>query len=89
MARVEFTDNLQKHLPCPPARAPGDTVRAVLEVVFEENAPLRSYLLDDQGRLRKHVNIFINGEMIADRIRLTDPVEDDDQVFVFQALSGG
>lgn len=89
MARIEFTDNLQKHLPCPPATAAGETVRAVLESVFEENAPLRSYLLDDQGRLRKHVNIFINGDMIADRKTLTDPVTDKDQVFVFQALSGG
>lgn len=89
MARIEFTDNLQKHLPCPPAEANGETVRAVLESVFEENAPLRSYLLDDQGRLRKHVNIFINGDMISDRTRLSDPVTDKDQVFVFQALSGG
>ena len=89
MARIEFTDNLQKHLPCPPAEASGKTVRAVLENVFEENAPLRSYLLDDQGRLRKHVNIFVNGDMIADRISLSDPVTDKDQVFVFQALSGG
>jgi molybdopterin converting factor small subunit len=89
MARIEFTDNLQKHLPCPPAEASGETVCAVLESVFEENAPLRSYLLDDQGRLRKHVNIFVNGDMIADRIRLSDPVTDKDQVFVFQALSGG
>ncbi|WDI30567.1 MoaD/ThiS family protein [Hyphococcus flavus] len=89
MARIEFTDNLQKHIPCPPAEAPGDTVRAVLESIFEENAPLRSYLLDDQDRLRKHVNIFINGDMITDRIRLSDPVTDKDQVFVFQALSGG
>ncbi|WP_425408313.1 MoaD/ThiS family protein [Hyphococcus sp.] len=89
MARIEFTDNLQKHLPCPPRRAPGETVRAVLESVFEENAPLQSYLLDDQGRLRKHVNIFINGDMISDRARLSDPVAEEDQVFVFQALSGG
>jgi len=89
MVQVAFTDNLQKHLPCPPASAPGETVRAVLESVFEENAPLRSYLLDDQGRLRKHVNIFVNGDMIADRKTLSDPVTDKDQVFVFQALSGG
>lgn len=89
MVQVAFTDNLQKHLPCPPASAPGGTVRDVLDAVFKENAPLRSYLLDDQGRLRKHVNIFINGDMIEDRARLSDPVSDDDQIFVFQALSGG
>ena len=89
MAQVSFTDNLQKHLPCPPTEASGDTVQEVLEAVFAENEPLRSYLLDDQGRLRKHVNIFVNGAMVSDRVRLTDPVADEDQVFVFQALSGG
>ncbi len=89
MAHVSFTDNLQKHLPCPPVTAPGDTVRAVLDAVFEDNATLRSYLLDDQDRLRKHVNIFINGKAVTDRATLADPVGKNDAVYVFQALSGG
>lgn len=89
MAQVAFTDNLLKHLPCPPTEAAGDTVHAVMEAVFSENPPLRSYLVDDQGRLRKHVNIFVNDEMITDRTGLTDPVTENDRVFVFQALSGG
>ena len=89
MAQVAFTDNLLKHLPCPPTKAAGDTVRAVMEAVFSENPPLRSYIVDDQGRLRKHVNIFVNDEMIADRTGLSDSVEENDRIFVFQALSGG
>lgn len=89
MAHVSFTDNLQKHLPCPPVTAPGKTVRAVMDAVFAKNAPLRSYILDDQDRLRKHVTIFINDAAISDRVRLSDPVADHDRVFVFQALSGG
>ncbi|MEM9619590.1 MAG: MoaD/ThiS family protein [Pseudomonadota bacterium] len=89
MPSVSFTDNLQKHLPCPPVSVSGDTVRAAMEAVFAENPSLRSYLLDDQARLRKHVNIFVNDAMIADRIALSDPVTDNDRIFVFQALSGG
>lgn len=89
MPQVSFTDNLQKHLPCPPVSAPGETVRAVMDAVFADNPPLRSYLLDDQGRLRKHVNIFVNDAMIADRTGLSDQVTDNDRIFVFQALSGG
>ncbi len=89
MPQVSFTDNLMKHLPCPPTDAAGDTVHAVMESVFESNPPLRSYLVDDQGRLRKHVNIFINDRMIEDRIGLSDAVANNDRVFVFQALSGG
>jgi hypothetical protein len=89
MARVSFTDNLKRHLDCPPAAAEGATVRAVLDGVFAENPRLRSYLLDDQGRLRKHVNVFVNDGAVADRVLLSDRVSANDQLFVFQALSGG
>lgn len=89
MARVSFTENLQRHLSCPVACGVGDTVSAVLHDVFRDNAGLRSYLLDDQGRLRQHVSIYINDRLVADRERLTDPVAAADEVFVFQALSGG
>lgn len=89
MAKVSFTGNLQRHLSCPPVEAAGGTVMAVLEAVFEGNPRLRSYLLDDQDRLRKHVKIYLNDRVIADRERLSDPVAEGDEVFVFQALSGG
>jgi molybdopterin synthase sulfur carrier subunit len=39
--------------------------------------------------VRRHVSIYVNADHIADRDRLSDPVNDDDEVFVFQALSGG
>lgn len=89
MGRISFTDNLMRHVPCPPARVDAGTVREALERVFADNPPLRSYLLDDQGRLRKHVNVFVNTRPVADRIGLSDPVAATDEVFVFQALSGG
>ena len=89
MARVAFTANLQRHLSCPDQMVPGGTVRAVLDRVFAAEPRLRSYILDDQDRVRRHVAIYVNGDRIADRERLSDPVGDDDEVFVFQALSGG
>ena len=89
MPRVSFTANLQRHLACPTTDASGDTVRAVLENVFGGNPRLRSYLLDDQGGLRQHVNIFINDAAVSDRMALTDPVSAGDEIFVMQALSGG
>lgn len=89
MARVSFTENLRRHLPVPPVEAEGSTVRELLDDVFRTNPPLRSYLLDDQGRVRRHVNVFINTRPISDRVRLSDPVSASDEVFVFQALSGG
>jgi sulfur carrier protein ThiS len=89
MPRVAFTANLQRHLSCPVQCVPGASVRAVLEAVFAAEPRLRSYILDDQDRVRRHVAIYVNGERIADRRRLTDPVTESDEVFVFQALSGG
>jgi sulfur-carrier protein len=89
MPHVSFTANLQRHLAAPTRQAAGATVRQVLDSVFAANPRLRSYILDDQDRLRKHVAIYINDTRIADRDRLSDRVADDDAVFVFQALSGG
>ena len=89
MARITFTTNLQRYLACPVQETPGGSVRAVLDNVFATNPRLRSYLLDDQGRLRRHVYIYVNDARIADIVRLTDAVGDRDEVFVFQALTGG
>jgi molybdopterin synthase sulfur carrier subunit len=89
LAQVRFTSNLQRHLSCPSVQVLGGSVRDVLEGVFQANPRLRSYLLDDQGRLRKHVKLFVNNNAIADPRGLTDRVGDADEVFVFQALSGG
>jgi molybdopterin converting factor small subunit len=89
MARVSFTANLERHLAVPMREAPGATVRAVLDQVFAQSPALRSYVLDDQDRLRTHVAIFVNDTRVADRFGLSDPVRRDDEIFVFQALSGG
>ena len=89
MARVAFTANLLRHLSCPDQTVPGSSVRAALDQVFATEPRLRSYILDDQDRVRQHVAIYVNGERIADRVRLSDPIGDADEVFVFQALSGG
>jgi hypothetical protein len=89
MARVLFTPNIQRHVPCPPAEVAGRTVAEVLTAVFAVNERARGYVLDDQGALRKHMAVFVNGELIRDRLRLTDLVPPDGEVFVLQALSGG
>jgi hypothetical protein len=67
----------------------GGTVREVLDRVFEQNERAKGFVLDDQGGVRKHVVIFVNGQQIQDRIRLDDPVAPDGEVYVMQALSGG
>ncbi len=85
MARVAFTGNLKRHVDCPTAKVGGASVRAVLENLFADNPRLRSYVVDDQGRLRKHVNVYVDDA----RAELDTPVGADAEIFVFQALSGG
>ena len=89
MPSVHFTPNLRKHIDCPTKLVQGKTVREALDAVFAENTQLRSYILDDQHRLRKHVVIFIDEQTIVDREKLSDTVREDSEVYVMQALSGG
>jgi hypothetical protein len=69
--------------------AEGATVAQVLAAVFAVHDRLGSYVLDDQGALRKHMTILVDGRRIADLERLTDPVAPTSEVWVMQALSGG
>jgi molybdopterin synthase sulfur carrier subunit len=89
MARVQFTPQLERFLSVPAREAEGDTVRAVLTRVFEENPRLRGYVFDDQGHLRQHVAVFVDGELVKDRVELATQVGPDSEIFVMQALSGG
>ncbi len=89
MASVEFTANLSRQTTAAAAQVAGATLSAVLEELFVQQPNLRSYVLDDQGAVRPHVVIFLDGQPIADRCRLSDAVRKDSKVFIMQALSGG
>jgi hypothetical protein len=86
---VAFTPNLSRHIDCPDVVVPSGTVAEALERIFAQNPRLRSYIVDEQGRLRQHLAVFVGGELVRDRVRLTDRVQDHQDVFVMQALSGG
>ena len=89
MAHLSFTQNLQRHLRCESQEHPGSSVADVLENAFAQDPRLRGYVLEDDGSLRKHMNIFVNGEQISDRRGLSDAVGDSDELYIMQALSGG
>jgi molybdopterin synthase sulfur carrier subunit len=89
MPTVSFTPNIQRHVNCPAAQVQGETVRQVLDAVFEGNPRARGYVLDDQGAVRQHMNVFVDGHQVHDRQHLSDAVRPDAEVYVAQALSGG
>lgn len=89
MAKVFFTANLRRHVECSSMEAEGVTVAEVLAQVFAAQERLGAYVLDDQGALRKHMTILVDGLRIRDLDKLTDPVKPTSEVWVMQALSGG
>jgi len=89
MPRVVFTSNLQRHVNCPETQVAAGTVRTALAQVFAAQPQARGYVLDEQGHLRKHVVVFVDGQRVRDRELLSDPVRDSSEVYVMQALTGG
>ena len=76
-------------MPCPPTTAPGTTVKEVLDYIFNDIPRLRGYVVNERGAVRKHMTIFLDGELITDRRTLSDPVRENSEIYVMQALSGG
>jgi molybdopterin synthase sulfur carrier subunit len=89
MPTVRFTNNIQRHVACPPLKVAGRSLREALDDYFRSNEAARGYVLDDQGRLRQHMAAFIDGRQVRDRADMSDPVTDDTIIDVVQSLSGG
>jgi hypothetical protein len=91
MPAVNFTTHLQRFFPAlkQGTQAEGRTVAEVIASLEHMHPGLGAYIVDERGALRKHVNIFVNDELIVDRETLSDSVAEKTWVFIFQALSGG
>lgn len=95
MIEIVFAKAFRRHVDCPDERVAVGTpdgpssLGDVLSTYFELHPPVRSYVLDDVGAVRKHVAVFVDGDLITDRVGLTDQVTPTSTVHVFQALSGG
>ena len=89
MAQVHFTAWLHELAPKAPVQAAGATVAEALAATLQQQPQLRPYVLDDQGRLRKHVCIFADGTRLAQGAALDHRIAPDSKLHVMQALSGG
>jgi len=89
MAELHFTSWLRELVPNGPLTAGGDTVGDALGAVFAELPHVRGYLLDEQGRLRKHVCIFADGKRLPREAALSQGIRPNTKLYVMQALSGG
>ena len=89
MPTVAFTSALRRFMRVPKAKVEAATVGEALAAAFALCPALRGYVLDDQGALRRHVVVYVKGEPVRDRVKLSDPVGPGDEIYVFQALTGG
>lgn len=90
MPTVHFTPALKRFRPdLATIEVEAATIATVIAAVEKHYPGLRDYIVEENGALRRHVNIFINDTFVRDRKRLSDPVKPDDHVHIIQALSGG
>tara|TARA_R110002049_G_scaffold225521_1_gene397441 strand:- start:59727 stop:59996 length:270 start_codon:yes stop_codon:yes gene_type:complete len=89
MATLYFSVNLARQVECPDLVIEASSIAELFAHYFARYPKVRSYVLDDQGAIRKHVAVIADGLNIRDRIQLSDLLNKDSEVYIFQALSGG
>ena len=90
MIKVKFTSALRQFFPDLRAQEfEGTSIKEIIASIEAIYPGMQNYLLEEDGTLRKHVNIFVRDEMMTDRDTLSDTLSEGDEVLIFQALSGG
>jgi molybdopterin synthase sulfur carrier subunit len=89
MAHLFFAASIQRHIAIPERDVVARSVDEALAAAFTDEPRLRGYILDDQGGLRRHLAVFVDGMPLRDRRHLSDPLDSDSRIYVVQALSGG
>jgi molybdopterin synthase sulfur carrier subunit len=67
----------------------GATVQEVLDGLFELHGELRVRIADDDGSLRRFVNVYLAGEDIRFLDGLATPVVDGAELTILPAVAGG
>jgi molybdopterin synthase sulfur carrier subunit len=68
---------------------PASTVRAVLDEIERLHPDLYRGICDDTGKVRTHINIFVNNAHMRDREGTGTALRPGDVVFILPAVSGG
>jgi molybdopterin synthase sulfur carrier subunit len=86
------------YIPTPFRRATGNRDRvetsardvgAVLDELERAYSGLKGLVRNEQGKLHRHVNIYVNGDAIDDEGGLGTRLKDGDEVSIIPALAGG
>jgi molybdopterin synthase sulfur carrier subunit len=69
--------------------ASGATVAAVVQDVEGRHPGLKERICDDAGKVRRFVNLYVNGEDIRFLSSLDTPVKEGDEISIVPAIAGG
>ena len=72
-----------------PVSPKATTVQAVLHELERLQPALYVNLCDETGKVRRHLNVFVNSDHMRDREGLDTPLKDGDVVTILAAVSGG
>lgn len=68
---------------------PAVTVKEVVERVIQEYPSIKFHLVDSEGNLRRHFNIFVNGTHIRDLKGMDTALNEEDKVILMASAAGG
>jgi sulfur-carrier protein len=85
MAIVRLRGQLEKLAGSSQLTLEGSTVSELLKTLEEAHSGLEGWILDERGELRRHINVFVNGEPAEP----DSAVEDTDKIEILPAISGG
>lgn len=85
MANVRLRGQLEKLAGSSQLTIAGGTVTDLLTSLEEEHSGLEGWILDERGVLRRHINVFVNGEPAEP----DTAVAEKDKVEILPAISGG
>ena len=68
---------------------PASTVNELVNQVIEQYPSIKFHLVDSEGNLRKHFNVFVNGTHIRDLNGMDTPLREEDKVILMASAAGG
>jgi sulfur-carrier protein len=84
--KVLIPSPLLSYTRVPEVEANGETLSELLADLEQQYPGIRFRMIDEQGRVRNHMRVFVNGEQVFELTRALGP---NDSIAIVQALSGG
>jgi len=69
--------------------ASGTTIAAILQNLESRHPGLQERICDDAGKVRRFVNLYVNGEDIRFLDSVATTVKDGDEISIVPAIAGG